>query len=29
VWTRGELVGYFRLNGMVPPAFELFPRRMM
>ena len=29
VWTRGELVGYFRLNGMVPPAFELFPRRTM
>jgi hypothetical protein len=28
VWTRGELVGYFRLNGMVPPAFELFPRRI-
>ena len=29
VWTRGELVGYFRLNGMAPPAFELFPRRAM
>jgi len=29
VWTRGELVGYFRLNGMAPPAFELFPRRRM
>ncbi|HEY2806108.1 MAG TPA: DinB family protein [Gemmatimonadales bacterium] len=27
VWTRGELVDYFRLNGMVPPSFELFPRR--
>ena len=27
VWTRGELVGYFRLNGMAPPAFELFPPR--
>jgi len=27
VWTRGELVGYFRMNGMAPPAFELFPRR--
>jgi DinB superfamily len=24
VWTRGELVGYFRLNGMAPPAFDLF-----
>ena len=24
-WTRGELVAYFRLNGMVPPAFQLFP----
>ncbi len=24
VWTRGELVSYFRLNGMVPPAFDLF-----
>ena len=29
VWTRGELVGYFRLNGMAPPAFELFPHRGM
>lgn len=29
VWTRGELVGYFRMNGMAPPAFELFPRRRM
>ena len=27
VWTRGELVGYFRLNGMAPPAFQLFPSR--
>lgn len=28
VWTRGELVDYFRLNGMAPPAFELMlPRR--
>lgn len=25
VWTRGEVVVYFRLNGMAPPAFELFP----
>ena len=25
VWTRGEIVVYFRLNGMAPPAFELFP----
>lgn len=24
VWTRGELVSYFRLNGMAPPAFDLF-----
>lgn len=24
VWTRGELVSYFRLNGMAPPAFQLF-----
>jgi uncharacterized damage-inducible protein DinB len=24
VWTRGELVGYFRLNGMAPPAYGLF-----
>ncbi len=24
VWTRGELVSYFRLNGMAPPAFNLF-----
>ena len=24
-WTRGEVVAYFRLNGMAPPAFELFP----
>jgi len=29
VWTRGELVSYFRLNGMAPPAFELLPRRRM
>lgn len=26
VWTRGEIVVYFRLNGMAPPSFELFPR---
>ena len=24
VWTRGELVGYFRINGMAPPAYDLF-----
>ena len=24
-WTRGELVPYFRLNGMAPPPFQLFP----
>ena len=24
VWTRGELVSYFRLNKMAPPAFDLF-----
>ncbi len=24
VWTRGELVSYFRLNGMAPPAYDLF-----
>ena len=24
VWTRGELVSYFRLNGMAPPAYQLF-----
>ncbi len=27
VWTRGEIVSYFRLNGMAPPAFELFGSR--
>jgi len=27
VWTRGELVDYFRLNGMAPPAFQLLPAR--
>ncbi|MBI1723475.1 MAG: DinB family protein [Gemmatimonadetes bacterium] len=25
-WTRGEIVSYFRLNGMAPPAFQLFPQ---
>ena len=24
VWTRGELVSYFRLNKMAPPAYDLF-----